>query len=113
MYKPVMQRVIRIVLLFILVSAGGTARGQQSSASPVKPNPAPTPIPLANVPFAAQSATTSLHAIDTSVAKIQTDADAIESELASLLQEKLFLYGHSEALRARINDAVGWVGVDM
>src|ERR1051325_7093883 len=29
-------------------------------------------------------------------------ADAIENELASLLQEKLFLYGHSEALRARI-----------
>ncbi len=73
--------------MLVLVSAGGTARGQQSSASPVKPNPAPTPIPLANVPFEAQSATKSLQEIDTSVARIQTDADAIESHLSKLISE--------------------------
>jgi len=73
MYKPAMHRVIRIVLLSILalVSAGGMAPGQQPSASPAKPNPEPTPIQLANVPFEAQSAATSLHEIDASLARIQ------------------------------------------
>ena len=89
MYKPAMHRVIRIVLLFILglVSAGGTAPGQQPSASPAKPNPAPTPIPLANVPFEAQSATTSLQEIDASVTRIQSDADAITGNLSKLISE--------------------------
>ena len=84
-----MHRVIRIVLLFILalVSPGGAATGPQSSASPAKPNPAPTPIPLGNVPFEAQSAATSLHEIDTSVARIQADADEIESHLSKLISE--------------------------
>ena len=84
-----MQRVIRIVLLFILVfvSTGGTASGQQASASPAKPNPSPTPIPLVNVPFEVQSAAATLDAIDTSVAKIQADADAIQDNLSKLISE--------------------------
>ena len=84
-----MHRVIRIVLLFVLalVSPGGAETGQQSSASPAKTNPAPTPIPLGNVSFEVQSAATSLHAIDTSVARIQADADAIESHLSKLISE--------------------------
>ena len=61
MYKSTMHRVIRIVLLFIsaLVFAGGTAPGQQPSALPAKPSPAPTPIRLASLPFELQSAATS------------------------------------------------------
>jgi potassium efflux system protein len=84
-----MHRVIRIVLLFIsaLVSAGGTAPGQQPSASPTKPNPAPTPIQLATLPFAVQSAATSLQEIDTSVARIQSSADAIAGSLSNLINE--------------------------
>ncbi len=84
MYKPAMHRVIRIVLLFILalVSAGGMAPGQQPSASPAKPNPEPTPIQLANVPFEAQSAATSLHEIDASLARIQAILETILETLA-------------------------------
>ena len=89
MYKSAMHRVIRIVLLFIsaLVSAGGMAPGQQPSASPAKPSPAPTPIQLANLPFEAQSAATSLQEIDTSVARIQSSADAIAGSLSNLISE--------------------------
>ena len=86
MYKPAMHRVIRIVLLFTLalVSVGGMAPAQQPSASPAKPNPEPTPIQLANVPFEEQSAATSLQEIDTSVARIQSSADAIAGNLPKL-----------------------------
>jgi potassium efflux system protein len=89
MYKPAMDRVIRIVLLFTLalVSVGGMAPGQQPSASPAKPNPEPTPIQLANSPFEAQSAATSLQEIDTSLARIQSSADAIAGNLSNLISE--------------------------
>ena len=84
-----MQRVIQTVLLFILafVSAGGMASGQQPSTSPGKTNPAPTPIPLGDVPFEVQSAATSLDAIDASVARIQADADAIQEKLSKIISE--------------------------
>ena len=84
-----MQRVIRVVLLLLLVfvSAGGTAPGQQSSASPAKSNPAPTPIPLGHVAFEVQSAATSLDAIDTTVESIQRHAIAIERNLSRLTSE--------------------------
>src|SRR5258708_13156744 len=61
LYKPVMHRVSRLVLLLILalVSGGSTAPGEQASASPTKSNPPPTPIPLTTVPVEAQSAMTS------------------------------------------------------
>ena len=84
-----MQRVIQTVLLFILafVSTGGMASGQQPSTSPGKTNPAPTPIPLGDVPFEAQSAATSLDAIEASVARIQADADAIQEKLSKIISE--------------------------
>ena len=81
--------VIRIVLLIILalVSSGGTAPGQQASGSPAKPNPAPTPIPLAKVPLEAQSALTSLQEIDANVSRDQSSADGIARTLSDLTSE--------------------------
>src|SRR5260370_33360346 len=76
LYKPVVRRVSRLVLLLILalVSGGGTAPGEQASALPAKPNPAPTPIPLTAVPVEAQSAMTSLEEIDASLSRDQSSA---------------------------------------
>jgi hypothetical protein len=74
-----MHPVIRIVLFIslVLVSSGGTAPGQEPSASPAKPNPVPTPIPLGKVALEAQSAVASLQAINASVSKDQSSADSI------------------------------------
>ncbi|MGA8656231.1 MAG: mechanosensitive ion channel domain-containing protein [Chthoniobacterales bacterium] len=79
----------RIVLLIILalVSSGGTAPGQQASASPAKPNPAPTAIPLAEVPFQAQSALTSLQEIEANVSRDQSSADGIARSVSDLTSE--------------------------
>ena len=84
-----MHPVIRIVLLIILalVSSGGTAPGQQASASPAKPTPAPTPIPLAKVPLEAQSALASLQEIDANVSRDQSSADGIARTLSDLTNE--------------------------
>jgi potassium-dependent mechanosensitive channel len=84
-----MHPVIRIVLLVILalVSSGGTAPGQQASGSPAKPNPAPTPIPLAKVPLEAQSALTSLQEIDANASRDQSSADSIARTLSELTSE--------------------------
>jgi potassium-dependent mechanosensitive channel len=84
-----MHPVIRIVLLIILalVSSGGTAPSQQASGSPAKPNPAPTPIPLAKVPLEAQSALASLQEIDANVSGDRSRADGIASTLSDLTSE--------------------------
>ncbi len=89
LYKPVMHRVSRLVLLLILalVSSGGTAAGEKASASPAKPNPAPTPIPLTTVPVEAQSAMTSLEEIDASVSRDQSSAGVIAGSLSNLTSE--------------------------
>ena len=89
MYKREMYRVVQVVLLFILalVSSGGTAPAQQPSAPLAKPNPAPTPIPLANVPLEAQSVVTSLEEIDASVSRVRSSADAIDGTLWHLTSE--------------------------
>jgi hypothetical protein len=81
--------VIRIALLIILawVSSGGTAPGQQASASPAKPTPAPTPIALAKVPLEAQSALASLQEIEANVSGDQSSADGIARTLSVLTSE--------------------------
>jgi potassium efflux system protein len=88
-YKPVMHRVSRLVLLFILalVSSGGTAPGEQASASPAKPNPAPTPIPLTTVPVEAHSAMTFLEEIDANVSRGQSSARVIAGSLSNQTSE--------------------------
>src|SRR5580700_5726574 len=84
-----MHPLIRIVLFIslVLVSSGGTAPGQQASASLTKPNPAATPIPLAKVALEAQSALASLQAINSSVSKDQSSADSIARTLLDLTSE--------------------------
>ena len=84
-----MRPVIRILLLVILalVSSGGTAPGQQASASPAKPAPAPTPIPLAKVPLEAQSTLASLQEIDANVSGDQSSADGIARTVSVLTSE--------------------------
>src|SRR5215469_6893090 len=84
-----MHRVIRIVLPIILalVYSGSMALGQQASASPPKPNPAPTAIPLAQVPSQAQSALDSLQEIEADVSRDQASADAIARTISNLTGE--------------------------
>src|SRR6478736_4232562 len=84
-----MHPAIRIVLFIImaLVSSGRTAPSQPASASPAKPNPAPTSIPLAKVPLEAQSALTSLQEIDGNVSGDQSSADGIAHTLLDLTSE--------------------------
>src|ERR1700732_798457 len=84
-----MHPVIRIVLFIslVLATSGGTAPGQQASASLAKPNPAPTPIPLSKVPLEAQSALASLQEIDASVSRDQSSADGIARTLSDLTRE--------------------------
>jgi potassium-dependent mechanosensitive channel len=83
------RRVSRLVLLLILAlfSSGSTASGEQASASPVKPNPASTPIPLTKVPLEAQSAMTSLEEVDASVSRDQSSAGEIAGSLSNLTSE--------------------------
>jgi hypothetical protein len=84
-----MHPVIRIVLFvsLVLVSRGRTVPGQQASASPAKPTPAPTPISLAKVPLEAQSALTSLQEIDGNVSGDQSSADGIARTLSDMTSE--------------------------
>src|SRR5260370_37065162 len=84
-----MNRVIRIVLFLTLsmVSGGVRANAQQASALLAKPNPAPTPIPLAKVPLEAQSALASLQEIDASVSRDESSADGITGSLSNLTGE--------------------------
>jgi hypothetical protein len=84
-----MHRVIRILFLIILalVSSGAWAPGQQASALPAKPTPAPTPIALAKVPLEAQPMLASLQEIDASVSKDQSSADGIAHTLSDLTNE--------------------------
>ena len=84
-----MHPVIRIVLFIslVLVSSGGTAPGQQASASLATPNPAPTPIPLGKVALEAQSALASLQEIDAGVSSDQSGADGIARTLLDLANE--------------------------
>ncbi len=85
MWHPVIRTVLFISL--VLVSSGGTAPGQQASASLPKPNTAPTPIPVAKVALEAQSALASLQEIDVSVSKDQSSADGIARTLLDLTNE--------------------------
>jgi potassium-dependent mechanosensitive channel len=89
LYKFVMRRVSRLVLLLILAwfSSGGTAPGEQASTSPAKPNPAPTPIPLTTVPVEALSAMATLQEIDASVSRVQSSAGIIAGSLSNLTSE--------------------------
>jgi small-conductance mechanosensitive channel len=84
----IIQPVIRILLTILaLVFSGGTVPGQQASGSPAKPTPAPTPIPLANVPLEAQSALTSLQEIDANVSRDRSSADGIARTLSDLTSD--------------------------
>jgi hypothetical protein len=89
MYRSAMHPLIRIVLLssFALISAGGIVPGQQPSASPMRPNPGPTPFQVVNLPLEVPSAATSLRDVEASIAKIQATADAIAGPLAKLINE--------------------------
>jgi hypothetical protein len=80
---------MRIVLLIILalVSSGGTAPGEQASASLAKPNRAPTPIPLAKVPLEVQSALASLQEIEANVSGDQSGAGGIARTASVLTSE--------------------------
>src|SRR5271155_2376261 len=84
-----MHPVIRIVLFIslVLVSSGGTAPGQQASASLAKQNPATTPIPLAKVPLEAQSALASLQEIDANVSGDESIAKDIARTVSVLKSE--------------------------
>ncbi|MFZ0712452.1 MAG: hypothetical protein WAM53_20600, partial [Terrimicrobiaceae bacterium] len=84
-----MHRVIRIVLLSLLacVLSVKPAAGQQPTASPAKPIPEPTPIPLANVPFEMQSAMAALDDIDASVSRVQSSTDEIVASFSNLAGE--------------------------
>ena len=84
-----MHPVIRIVLLIILalVSSAGPALSQQAAASPAKPNPAPTPIPLAKEPLEAQSTLASLQEVETNVSRDQSSAETIGGTLSELTNE--------------------------
>ena len=85
MWHPVIR--IALFISLVLVSSGGTAPGQQASASLATPNPAPTPIPLAKVALEAQSALASLQEIDASVSRDQSSADGIARTLLDLTNE--------------------------
>jgi potassium efflux system protein len=89
LYKPVMHRVNRLVLLLILalVSSGGTAPAEQTSDSPAKLNPPPTPIPLTTVLVEAHSAMTFLEEIDANLSRAQSSARVIAGSLSNLTSE--------------------------
>ena len=82
---PVNRIVLRIILA--LVFSAGAAPGQQASGPPAKPNPAPTPIPLAKVPLEAQSALAALQEIDAIASGDRSSAEAIDGTLSELTTE--------------------------
>ena len=89
LYKPVIYRVSRLALLLVLavISSSGVAPGEQASASPEKPKPAPTAIPLTTVAAEARSTMATLQAIDTSLEESQSRALAIGESLSDLNSE--------------------------
>ncbi len=85
--QNVRRALIRFVLLIILVSGDGMASGEQASASPAKPNPAPTPVTLARVPLEAQSALASLEETDSNVSRDQSSVDDASHTFLDLKNE--------------------------
>jgi potassium-dependent mechanosensitive channel len=83
------ESVIQFVLLLILalVFSSDTARGQQATNAPSKASPAPTAVPLAEVPTQAQSALDSLQEIETDVSRDQSGADSIARTVGDLKDE--------------------------
>jgi potassium efflux system protein len=84
-----MQPYIRIVLFvsLVLISGAGAAPSEQAAASPAKQSPASTPIPLAQVPFEAQSALATLQEIDTNITRDQASTNAAALALSELTGE--------------------------
>ena len=74
-------------IILALVYNGSTARGQQASASAPKTNPAPTAIPLAEVPSNAQSALDALQEIEADVSSEQSSADSTGRTVGDLKDE--------------------------
>jgi potassium efflux system protein len=89
LYKSVIYRVSRLVLLLLLtlISSAGTTRAEQASVTPEKPKPAPTPVPLTTVALEAQSAMMSLQAIDANVTGDKSSVDGIGRTLPDLTSE--------------------------
>jgi hypothetical protein len=85
----VIYRVSRLALLLLLalISSGGTAPGEQASASPAKPSPSPTAIPLTTVAVQLQVAMASLQAIDTNLAQSKSSVGVIAESLSDLTSQ--------------------------
>ncbi len=83
------ERVIRVFLffLFALASSPGTAAVPQPSAPPPASKTEPTPIPLAKVPIAAESARAALQDINANASREQATAGPIVANLAALESE--------------------------
>lgn len=78
---------LAFVLLLALFWSGGTALGEQTSASPEKPNPSPTAIPFATVAVELQVAMASLHAIDTNLTQSKLSVGVIAASLSDLTSQ--------------------------
>jgi potassium-dependent mechanosensitive channel len=89
LYKPVIYRVSRLVVLFIspLIFGVAPVLGEEASPSPAKPNPSPTAIPLTTVPVELQVAMASLQAIDTSLAQSKSSVGTIAGSLLDLTSQ--------------------------
>jgi potassium efflux system protein len=70
-----------------LISSGGAAPGEQASASPAKPNPSPTAIPLTTVAVELQVAMASLQAINTNLAQSKSSVGVIAESLSDLTSQ--------------------------
>jgi potassium-dependent mechanosensitive channel len=83
--KPAMHRVVQIILFVILglFSSRAAAPGEPPPVPPAQP----TPIPLTNTAFEAQSALTSLQESEATVSKTDSRTDAITASLSSLTSE--------------------------
>jgi potassium-dependent mechanosensitive channel len=78
---------ILLLIVLVLVSNGNAALGQQASASPGKPETALTPIRLAKVPLAAQSALASLKEIEANVSADESGAEGINRAISAVTNE--------------------------
>ena len=78
---------ILLLMVLMLVSNGNAALGQQASASPGKPETALTPIRLAKVPLAAQSALASLKEIEANVSADESGAEGINRAISAVTNE--------------------------
>jgi DNA repair ATPase RecN len=70
-----------------LIFASGTALGEQPSASPAKPNPSPTAIPLTTVAVELQVSMASLHAIDTNLEQSKLSVGVLATSLSDLTSQ--------------------------